>query len=159
MKTGIIVNCELTGEWPNPNGATVYYHRLTLDNGEVGNVGVMEKYSSKIRQGTLIQYTIDAKNKIKILSNTVANSNEMINKTFNAKSTTGTAKKTYGQSPKTPEDFLGFTWGYAKDLVVAGKTMADMEELNKMARYIYDQVKDMLKNQDSEDKNQELPLI
>ena len=134
MKTGIIVNCELTGEWPNPNGATVYYHRLTLDNGDVGNVGVMEKYSPKIKNGNLIQYTMDAKSKIKILSNATQTSLLGDSKPAAQAKDAGGAKKTYNNGPKSPVDFLGFTWGYAKDLVIAGKTMKDMEELNSMAR-------------------------
>ena len=39
---------------------------------------------------------------------------------------------------------LGYAWSYAKDLIVAGKTMQDVEELNNVARYIYDQIGDML---------------
>ena len=146
MKTGIIEKCSITGEWTNPMGKTVYYHQLTIDNGDIGSVGVMDRYPNKISTGTFIQYTIDEKKKIKILNDTNQLSSipssmpNQQNKTF--------AKRAYSPAAKSPADFLGFTWGYAKDLVIAGKTMEDIEELNKMARYIYEQVKDML-NEDT----------
>jgi|688.fasta_scaffold137085_4 hypothetical protein len=141
MKTGVITKTHITGEWINPSGKTVYYHQLTIDNGDIGSIGVMERYPNKISTGTFIQYTIDDKQKIKILNDTntlFQNTAPMPNKQYS------TQRKAFTPSAKLPSDFLGFTWGYAKDLVIAGKTMQDVEELNKIARYIYEQVKDML---------------
>jgi len=145
MKTATILKANFTGEWTNPAGKTVYYHELTLDNGEIGNIGLMEKYPNKISTGTIIQYTIDAKRKIKIINDT--NNPLNMSSAANAKPQTSNQalpKKSYGSMQKSPVDFLGFTWGYAKDLVIAGKTMDDVEELNKIARYIYDQITQML---------------
>jgi hypothetical protein len=42
------------------------------------------------------------------------------------------------------EEFLGYAWSYAKDLIVAGKKAKDLEELNKMATYIYERIGVML---------------
>ena len=144
MKTGTILRANLTGEWINPAGKTVYYHELTIDNGDVGSIGVMERYPNKISTGTIIQYTIDAKKKIKIVNeqnNPLNMSSNPYNKPTQA---TQGPKKTYNNSAKSSVDFLGYSWSYAKDLIVAGKTMEDVEELNKMARYIHDQICSML---------------
>ena len=40
--------------------------------------------------------------------------------------------------------YLGYAWSYAKDLIIAGKTMKDVEELNNVARYIYSEIGKML---------------
>jgi hypothetical protein len=42
---------------------------------------------------------------------------------------------------------LGYAWSYAKDLIIAGKTLQDMEELNAVARYIYNEIGSMLNNE------------
>ena len=52
--------------------------------------------------------------------------------------------RNYSKSKNPQEQMLGYAWSYAKDLIVAGKTMQDVEELNNVARYIYDQIGDML---------------
>lgn len=160
MKIATIEKCVLTGEWVNPEGGVVYYHQLTLSNGDIGNIGVMgQQYPEKISEGTTISYTIDPRNKIKLLTGAVTSETKkpVMNKKqksnadlFNQASATQNTypKKASGGYSKSPADYLGFTWGYAKDLIVAGKSMADVEEMNKVARYIYEQVKDMLKDND-----------
>lgn len=158
MKIATIEKCVLTGEWVNPEGGVVYYHQLTLSNGDIGNIGVMgQQYPEKISEGTTISYTIDPRNKIKLLTGAVTSETKkpVMNKKqksnadlFNQASApqSNYTKKSGNGYAKAPADYLGFTWGYAKDLIVAGKTMADLEEMNKIARYIYEQVKDMLKD-------------
>ena len=139
MKTGTILKCNFTNEWVNPSGKTVYYHQVILDNGDVGNIGTFDKYPNKISTGTSIQYTIE-NSKLKILSEqTPMDSSKYGNSAFKSSS-----KKSYTQAAKSHVDFLGYSWSYAKDLVIAGKTMKDVEELNKIARYIHQQVTEML---------------
>ena len=53
----------------------------------------------------------------------------------------------YTPRPAKQEQFLGYAWSYAKDLIVAGKNSDDLEELNKCARYIYDEIGKMLNNE------------
>jgi hypothetical protein len=60
MKTAKITACTFTREWAGANG-TIYYHDLTLDNGDSGSVGTKEKNSSKIAVGETISYNIEAK--------------------------------------------------------------------------------------------------
>ena len=60
MKTAKITACTFAREWAGTNG-TVYYHDLTLDNGDSGSVGTKEKNSSKIAVGETITYNLEAK--------------------------------------------------------------------------------------------------
>jgi hypothetical protein len=53
-------------------------------------------------------------------------------------------KQKQQQSSKKPEEFLGYAWSYAKDLIIAGKKMKDVEECSQLAEYIYGKIKDML---------------
>lgn len=144
QKTAKVVTCVFTNEWKNPSGSMVYYHEITLDNLETGTVGKMEKYPTEISQGATITYTLDtATKKIKVISSNMDTKTKSEAKETSKAPFTG-AKTSYA---KNPSDFLGFTWGYAKDLIIAGKTMADVEELNKVARYIYAEIGKMLKNE------------
>lgn len=139
-KTAKIIKCVFTSEWQNPSGGITYYHELTMDNLDVGSIGKVSKYPKELSEGVTLIYTIDEKRKIKVISTSMdaqKSSSYPNNKTG----------KSYNSSPKKQDEFLGYSWSYAKDLVVAGKTMADVEELNKMARYIYDEIGKMLKNE------------
>ena len=138
QKTARIVKCVVTNELPNPAGSITYYHELTMDNLDVGTIGKMTKYPKELSEGVMLVYTIDEKRKIKVVTSSM--DNKMDNK-----STKSFGAKQSG--PRRQEDFLGYAWSYAKDLVAAGKTMNDVEELNKMARYIYAEIGKMLKNE------------
>lgn len=135
QKTARVVKCVVTNEWQNPSGGITYYHELTFDNFDTGTIGKMSKYPKEIGEGVTITYTLDEKKKIKVISSSM-------NKDKQVKTA-----KTFGVGPKKHEDFLGYAWSYAKDMIVAGKTMNDVDELNKMARYIYEEIGKMLKNE------------
>jgi hypothetical protein len=139
-KVSRIANCEFTNEWQNPAGGMVYYHEVTMENGDKGSVGSMDKNPLKLAINTVVTYTIEGE-KIKI----VKSGGDKPKQDFKS-SNQGNGNANKKSYDKTPADFLGFTWGYAKDLIIAGKTMNDVEELNKVARYIYDQIKEMLAN-------------
>jgi hypothetical protein len=141
-KTSRIVKCTFTNEWQNQTGAMIYYHELVLENGDTGSCGAMEKMPTKLSPNSPIHYTIDNK-KIKIISN----SSESSNNNYQKPMATKTSSKTYG--PKKKDEFLGYAWSYAKDLLIAGKTMDDVEELNKIARYIYSEIGKMLNENDN----------
>jgi hypothetical protein len=51
--------------------------------------------------------------------------------------------------PTAQEQFLGYSWSYAKDLLIAGKTRSDMDELKAMAEYIYSNIGKMVNNEQS----------
>ena len=139
--TGTVLKCQFTSEWQNPAGNIVYYHDVTIDNGMTVAIGTAEKNAEKISQGKVITFVMNG-NKAKL---TQIGTPGVPSQTPSAKKST---PKSSGGSSKGSriEEYLGYTWGYAKDLIIAGKTMKDVEELNKVARYIYEQVNDMLLN-------------
>jgi len=130
-KKSKIVKSSFSNEWTNPSGGTTYYYDIEFENKDYGAVGVTTKDSDRVLVGQQVTYTING-NKIKI----VAVDNEPKKPTY--------AKKGYKTSQ---ESMLGYAWSYAKDLHIAGKSMQDIEELNKMARYIYEEIGKMLDNE------------
>lgn len=60
MKTAKITACTFVREWTGATG-TIYYHDITLDNGDSGSVGTKEKNSSKIAVGETVTYNIEEK--------------------------------------------------------------------------------------------------
>lgn len=136
-KTSKVVKCIFSNEWKNPSGSLTYYHDVTLENGDTGSIGAMEKYPKKFTEGAIIDYNLE-NGKIKIVS-----TNDNPKESYQKKSSTN-----YSQNRGTKqEQFLGYAWSYAKDLIVAGKTSEDLDELNKCARYIYDEIGKMLNNE------------
>ena len=137
-KTSKVVNCIFSNEWKNPSGSLTYYHDVTLENGDTGSIGAMEKYPKKFTEGATIDYNIE-NGKIKIVS-----VNENPKENYQKKSSGNNFTQNRGTKQ---EQFLGYAWSYAKDLIVAGKTSEDLDELNKCARYIYDEIGKMLNNE------------
>lgn len=127
-KSSKVAKCRFTKEWSNPSGQIVYYHELVLENGDVGNVGTMEKYSDKIKEGAFVSYTIDENNKIRLVADS----------TFTKPVYKAPAKSSGGGQKH--EAFIGYAWSYAKDMVIAGKGMQDVDELRAVARFIYDEI-------------------
>ena len=136
IKCSIIEKCVFTNEWKNPSGTTTYYHELKLTSGETGSIGVMEKYAKKISEGETITYTLE-NGKIKLTTMDNSFSTQKQTKPVYTGARNGTKKQ---------DDFLGYAWSYAKDMIIAGKTMNDVEELNKVATYIYEQMGKQLNN-------------
>lgn len=60
MKTAKITASSFVREWTGANG-TIYYHDITLDNGDSGSVGTKEKNSPKIAIGETVTYNIEGK--------------------------------------------------------------------------------------------------
>ena len=60
MKTAKITACTFVREWTGATG-TIYYHDITLDNGDSGSVGTKEKNSAKISVGETVTYNIEEK--------------------------------------------------------------------------------------------------
>jgi hypothetical protein len=131
-KKGRIIKSVFSNEWTNPSGGTTYYYDIEFDNKDKGAVGSTTKDSDRVMVGQNVLYKING-TKIKIL--------ELTNQP------TKPAGKSYSPRKTSQESMLGYAWSYAKDLHVAGKDMKDIEELNKMARYIYEQIGEMLNNE------------
>ena len=146
-KTSKVEKCVFSNEWKNPSGTLTYYHDVTLENGDTGSIGAIEKYPKKFTEGTIIDYELQ-NGKIKIMQNQNDNGYSSSNKP-RKQGNSGTSNYSSYQSNKgtKQEQFLGYAWSYAKDLIVAGKTSEDLEELNKCARYIYEEIGRMLNNE------------
>jgi len=129
-KTAKILKCTFTKDWLNPKKQLVYYHLLQLDNGDVGTIGTMEKYPDKIKGGTTINYTIDGE-KIKLSTESA----------FQSKKYKAGGGGIYKKREMSDDEYLGYAWSYAKDLIIAGKKMKDFKELKELARAIYGEIK------------------
>ena len=134
-KVSKITTSKFSNQWTNPSGGTTYYFDIVFENGDAGSIGTTDMNSEKIKVGTEVTYTM-INNKIKVTP--MSNQTKPTTATQSNYSSYNKSKGNYHQQ------FLGYAWSYAKDFVVAGKTMQDVEELNQVARYIYDQIGDMM---------------
>jgi len=132
-KVSKISQSAFSNEWTNPSGGTTYYYDIVFANGDSGSIGVTDKFSEKVKVGVELSYQIiNGKIKVSQMSNTPKPDYSN--------------NKNYSKPKNSQEQFLGYAWSYAKDLIIAGKTMNDVDELNKVARYIYEQIGEMLKD-------------
>jgi hypothetical protein len=109
-KKAKITRTTFKNEWKGPNGS-VYFHRIELDNGDVGSIGAKESMPSKLNPGSELTYTIepDPKGDFKI---------KAVNATNGGGGFAGGGGKK-GPDPKV--QIVGFAMSYTKDLIVAGK--------------------------------------
>jgi hypothetical protein len=132
-KTSIIKASTFSNEWKNPSGGSTFYYDIVLDNGDKGSTGVTQKDSPKVQVGTEITYTLNGL-KLKIV---------------NVESTSASAPSGYKpkSKPLSQDQYAGYAWSYAKDLLIAGKTIQDMDELKAMAEFIYNNIGKMISNE------------
>jgi hypothetical protein len=139
MKQSLITNCRFTSVWQNPKGGVVYYHELTMQNGDVGSVGTVDKLPKKIEIGTEISYEIGDDKKIKLIQSTYTP----------PKPTYNNNQPKMNSYAKKPDDFIGYVLGYAKDIVCAKiaakqKVENESDEVIKISDELFKQVKKML---------------
>lgn len=142
LMKGKVLKCEYKSDWLNPaNKKTLFIHEIVVDDGGKGNVLTVEKNSPRISVGTYIEYEYDfVTDRIKIHSSSVDASPTI--------SKTGEKLEIKKIPPSARQDsYLGYAWSYAKDLIIAGKTMKDVEELDKVATYIYERIGKQLKGE------------
>lgn len=159
QKTSKIEKCKFIRLWNNPNGRDLYYHELTLANGDIGNVGTVDKYPDKIEEGRVISYTIKG-DSIKLVSvETIATQSQGSGGSPNhGKKQKGNSGGGGGRA-KSQADYLGFSYSYAKDLVIAGKTTKkDIDALKKIAEEIYAHVGELFHKGSLADQVKENPL-
>jgi hypothetical protein len=136
QKKSTITAAIYSNEWKNPSGMSTFYYDVTLENGDRGSVGVTQKNSPKVAVGNEITYTLNGL-KMKIVQSESS-----------APAQTGT--KPYKRSGGSQDPYLGYAWSYAKDLIIAGKTMSDIEELDKVATYIHNRMTNMQQSNNNE---------
>lgn len=99
-KTAKITDCKFDKEWKTPQGATLYPHDLTLDNGDKGKIYYKSQNPDELASGSIITYEITDKGKITLVKKTeMTNTNNF---------------KTYNKFEP-----VGFAFSYAKDIIVA----------------------------------------
>jgi len=138
-KSSKIAQCLFKSEWRNPSGGIVYYHDLVLENGDRGSVGKKDKMPAEIQPGRTITYTIEG-TKMKI---------ERENQQPQQSASAAPAAKASGYVKTVKHtDYLGYSYGYAKDLIIAGKTTKkDMENLKLVAETIYAHIGELIKQE------------
>lgn len=150
LKLGKVLECKYQKEWLNPHSKKIiYYHDIVTDMGDSGSVGALDKNSLRIKKGAYIEYEIDENGKIKVHESSADAGSTLAPGSNKLKTTPKESSTTENTKPriKGQEAFLGYAWSYAKDLVIAGKTMEDVDELNKVARFIYEEIGKMLNNE------------
>jgi len=132
-KKGKIASCTFTKEWQAPDKTILYYHVILFENGESGSCALKSKNQYEI--GEIVEYELNGE-KLRIHSNS-----RPLEKTFN------NYKKSSGGSKK-PEDYLGFVYGYAKDIHIAKMQIAQqprpIEDMLEEVERIYQHVQEML---------------
>ncbi len=99
-KTAKITDCKFEKEWKTPQGATLYPHELTLDNGDKGKIYYKSQNPDELAAGAIITYEITDKGKITLIKKTeMTNTNNF---------------KAYNKFEP-----VGFAFSYAKDIIVA----------------------------------------
>lgn len=140
-KVSRIVKVNFDSEWTPPaGGRTIYYHYIEFENGDAGNVGRTSKLPRDMKEGLEIEYSME-NNKIKYVGMSgITQGNP------NSRENTKSYSKNFQKKAK-PEDFLGYAYSYAKDLVVAGKTKKeDIKNLKEIAEEIYYHIAEILQD-------------
>ena len=152
MKKSNVLSCEYDKPYSFPNGDTIYYHRLILQNGDKGNCGVNEMFASKIAVGQEINYTID-NGRIRLVSE--AQTQQTVNaptptpqKNKYMQTNTTEEKATPRRYTKAPEDAITFIMGYASNRhvakITASKKDVPLQEMLDDADLLYEHYKKML---------------
>ncbi len=139
-KQSRISNCRFTSVWTNPKGGIIHYHELTMQNGDIGTIGTVDKLPKKIEIGTEITYEISEDKKIKLVQSTYIPPKPTYTPPQQNKMTSYSKK---------PDDFIGYVLGYAKDIVCAKITAKikiedEAKEICKISDELFIQVKKML---------------
>ena len=150
MKKSVVISCEYDKPYNFPNGDVIYYHRLIMQNGDKGNCGVNEMFSSKIAVGQEINYQID-NNRIKLISEAPTSAPQKPtppppkNKFM---PNTAEDKPIQRKYTKAPEDAITFIMGYASNRhvakITATKKDVPLQEMLDEADIIYEHYKKML---------------
>lgn len=139
MPKGKILSITFVNEWQAQDGTVYYYHSLVLDNGDVGSAAL--KTINQYQIGQNVEYEIEGERIKKVkLAGTKPISKAPI-------SIPG-SKKSYSKSARNPVDFLGFIYGYAKDIHIAemnvtGKVVP-IQKLKSNVEEMYDHIQELL---------------
>ena len=140
MAKGKIATAVHVNNWTADDGTTYYYHLVTMQNGDSGKAPF--RSMGQYKTGDQIDYEING-DRMKILKSS-APPVEKYNPV-----NSGKAPRNYGSTGKrSPEDYLGFIYGYAKDIHIAeiqvtGKKVP-LANLKKNVEEMYAHIQELL---------------
>jgi hypothetical protein len=139
-KKSKIVSCSFKNTWRSKDGGTIrHYYNLEMENGDDGSGGF--ESLGQYKAGDTIEYEYSDIDKVfKIVHVKPATTN---------RTGGGSAPRNYNSSGKrSPEDYLGFIYGYAKDIHIAeiqvtGKKVP-LANLKKNVEELYSHIQEIL---------------
>ncbi len=65
-----IKSIEFKNEWANPKGGSIFYHTISFENGDSGQIGAKSKLPEKLKVGESLEYEIkiDEKGNKKVIA-------------------------------------------------------------------------------------------
>ena len=135
MAKGKITQIEFTNTWTAPDGTVYKYHKVTMENGNEGKVAF--KNDNQYVVGDEVEYTVNG-DRLQI------SKVQPKQQTYMSK-----APRNYNSSGKrSKEDYLGFVYGYAKDIHIAemqitGKKVP-LSHLKKNVEEMYAHIQELL---------------
>jgi hypothetical protein len=143
MPKGKILSITFVNDWTAQDGTVYYYHALVIDNGDVGSAAL--KTINQYQIGQNVEYEIEGDRIKKV---------KLVGTKPPAKSSTTSSysgRKSYSKSARNPVDFLGFIYGYAKDIHIAemnitGKVVP-IEKLKSNVEEMYAHISELLDNE------------
>jgi hypothetical protein len=139
-KKSKIVSCSYKSKWTSKDGGTVrFYYNLEMENGDDGSGGFQK--IDQYKDGDTIEYEYSDIDKVfKIVHAKPQQTN---------RGGGGSVPRTYtGSGKRSPEDYLGFIYGYAKDIHIAeiqvtGKKVP-LANLKKNVEELYSHIQEIL---------------
>ena len=139
-KKSKIVHCSFKNTWTSKDGGTIrHYYNLEMENGDDGSGGF--ERIGQYKSGDTLEYEYSETDKVF--------------KIFHAKpvqsasrSVGGGVPKNYSNGKRSKEDYLGFIYGYAKDIHIAeiqatGKKVP-LGNLKKNVEEMYAHIQELL---------------
>lgn len=158
LRTSKVLKCVFTREhYQQSIGKMIYYHDLELGNGDIGSCGRLIKYPEDMREGSIINYYMLDGNSIKFQADKGVRQNSGESGSSGSRPSRPprppkVTNKLHSSAPRNNKQdaYLGFSFSYAKDMVIAGKTSdADIANLDKIATAIYNRIGALMENPSS----------
>ena len=137
MAKSKIVEVTFVNEWEAPDGTKYYYHQIVTENGDMGKAPFRAKNQYGV--GEIIEYTLNA-DRMSIQKSEKAKP-KVSAPIKNPRNYSSTGKR-------SKEDYLGFVYGYAKDIHIAQmqitKKKVPLAELKKNVEEMYAHIEELL---------------
>lgn len=142
MSKGKIAEITFVKEWEAPDGTKYFYHSIELENGDIGKAPFRSKNQYSV--GDLIEYTLSGDR----LQITKQISMEKSKSSFKPPMQNKAPRSYTPSGKRSKEDYLGFVYGYAKDIHIATMTITGkkvpLSELKKNVEEMYAHIEELL---------------